>query len=595
MKKITIIMILFALFLSACQSQEPEATATPEPPTATAVLPTEEPTQESTPEPTAEVSEIDAEADMLDLTALTAHPWQWLSFTSPVEQIDVETPDRYRVLFNQDGTVQIVADCNNAAGNYTEDAGALTIAIGPATLADCTSGSLTNPFITNLGSAARTFFEDGNLYIDLMADGGTMILAPSDNTFMVATGEGDVAAPLFMDGDLVAHPWQWILFTSPVEQFDVEMPEAYLLQFNEDNTVNIVADCNNASGSFTLTTGFSIAIGPMTMAACPPESLSDQFVAYLGSAANYFYEDGNLHIDLMADGGTMTFAPASAAMSEDSATAELAGILGNLTYNGVLPDAPITLTDGIGAYEEESSGDPFVRLADHFIATGDLNGDGTEDAAAFLVDTTTGSGNFVYLVAVLDVWTAPAPLEALLIGDRTPVKSLTITGDQITTEFITHGPDDVMCCPTLKVRKEFGVENGRLAENNSEELGTVSLADLNGTNWQLVDFNLDQEPVASETEITLSINDGQISGFAGCNSYNSSITPGEDDLIQSLTVGPIAATQMLCTDELSNQETIYLDRLAKVVAWRYDFGYLSLTYRLDDDSLGELLFAPQES
>jgi hypothetical protein len=30
------------------------------------------------------------------------------------------------------------------------------------------------------------------------------------------------------------------------------------------------------------------------------------------------------------------------------------------------------------------------------------------------------------------------------------------------------------------------------------------------------------------------------------------------------------------------------------VAWRYDFGYLSLTYKQDDDILGELLFAPQE-
>ncbi len=394
---------------------------------------------------------------------------------------------------------------------------------------------------------------------------------------------------------LVAHPWQWISFTSPVEQFGLETPDRYRLLFNQDGTVEIVADCNNANGSFTLTNGFSIEIGPMTMAACPPESLSDQFVAYLGSAANYFYEDGNLHIDLMADGGTMTFAPTSTAMSDDSTAAELAGILGNLTYNGVLPNAPITLTDGIGAYEEESSGNPFVRLADHLIATGDLDGDGAEDAAAFLVDATTGSANFVYLVAVLDVWSEPAPLEALLIGDRTPVKSLTITGDQITTEFITHGPDDVMCCPTLNVRKGFGVENGRLTENSSEEMGTVSLADLNGTSWQLVDFNLDQAPVPTEAKITLSIDDGQISGFAGCNNYNSSIMPGEDDLTQSLTVGPIAVTKMLCADDIINQETTYLDRLARVVAWRYDFGYLSLTYKLADDSLGELFFAPQES
>jgi hypothetical protein len=40
---------------------------------------------------------------------------------------------------------------------------------------------------------------------------------------------------------------------------------------------------------------------------CPPESRSDQFVALLGGAAIFFFEDGNLIIDLMADGGTMIY------------------------------------------------------------------------------------------------------------------------------------------------------------------------------------------------------------------------------------------------------------------------------------------------
>jgi len=47
----------------------------------------------------------------------------------------------------------------------------------------------------------------------------------------------------------------------------------------------------------------------MTMAACPEGSLSDDFVQYLGFAAIYFFEEGDLYIDLMADGGTMRFSP----------------------------------------------------------------------------------------------------------------------------------------------------------------------------------------------------------------------------------------------------------------------------------------------
>jgi pimeloyl-ACP methyl ester carboxylesterase/heat shock protein HslJ len=113
---------------------------------------------------------------------------------------------------------------------------------------------------------------------------------------------------------LQANPWQWASFTNPVEQYAIDNPQNYVLTFNEDGSVNIIADCNNAAGSYT-TDGQSITIqvGPMTMAACPPESRSEQFVKYLGFAAIYFFRDGNLYIDLMADGGTLAFSPAGEA------------------------------------------------------------------------------------------------------------------------------------------------------------------------------------------------------------------------------------------------------------------------------------------
>ncbi|NIV29805.1 MAG: META domain-containing protein, partial [Anaerolineae bacterium] len=96
-------------------------------------------------------------------------------------------------------------------------------------------------------------------------------------------------------GDVTSYPWLWTSFTSPVEQFDVEAPENYVVTFNDDGTVNIKADCNNASGSYTVAgSNLTIEVGPMTKAACPPESRSDQFVKYLGFAARYFFEDAQL-------------------------------------------------------------------------------------------------------------------------------------------------------------------------------------------------------------------------------------------------------------------------------------------------------------
>ena len=110
------------------------------------------------------------------------------------------------------------------------------------------------------------------------------------------------------DGGLTGTVWAWNSFTNPVEQFTVEQPASYTLTFREDGTVDIKADCNNAIGSFSADdSSLEIEIGPMTMAACPPGSRSDDFVQYLGFAAIYFFEEDDLFIDLFADGGTMQF------------------------------------------------------------------------------------------------------------------------------------------------------------------------------------------------------------------------------------------------------------------------------------------------
>ena len=132
-------------------------------------------------------------------------------------------------------------------------------------------------------------------------------------------------------GALAANPWQWTSFAGPEEQFDVEMPESYLLAFHADalgasGTLNIVADCNTAMGSYTEDAGsLSVEITGMTRAMCPPESRSDQYVGYLGAAARYFFEDGMLYIDLFADGGTMAFAPADPELMADDGEGALAG------------------------------------------------------------------------------------------------------------------------------------------------------------------------------------------------------------------------------------------------------------------------------
>lgn len=279
------------------------------------------------------------------------------------------------------------------------------------------------------------------------------------------------------------------------------------------------------------------------------------------------------------------------AQPTETATADLSALLSNLTYSGILPDQTITLTEGVGNYDDDSIGQPYVVLVDHLIATGDLDSDGTEDAAAFLVDNSSGSADFVYLVAVLDIHSDPRPLEATQIGDRTPVKSLAIAEHQIISEFIGPGPGDVACCPSYHHRQVLKLQDGRLTIVSSDELGQATQADLQGSNWHLLDLNQGQEPLLPDSEITLSFDRDQVSGLSGCNEYNGSFDQGEDGLPQSLTIGPLTSTQKSCSAALDQQETDYLAKLADVITWRYDFGHLSLTYSQGDDRLGELVYS----
>ena len=282
----------------------------------------------------------------------------------------------------------------------------------------------------------------------------------------------------------------------------------------------------------------------------------------------------------------------TAAPGSTDNTAELAAILGNLSYDGLFPDESITLVDGRADYSDGSSATPYVQLLDQLIPTGDLNGDGTEDAAALLHDYSSGSGQFFFLVPVFDVYSEPAPADALIIGDRIQVKSLTIDGGQIIADLVVHGPEDPLCCPRWNVRKIFTLADGVLQESSSEDVAKISLDDLNNTSWRLLDLNYDQEPALPDTEITLRFKDGLINGSTGCNDYRSMVASGPEAL-SSLVIGPAAVTQKACTEPVMDQETAYLARLETAVSWWFDAGRLALSYPLGSNGdSGYLLFEP---
>jgi heat shock protein HslJ len=280
--------------------------------------------------------------------------------------------------------------------------------------------------------------------------------------------------------------------------------------------------------------------------------------------------------------------PAGSALASTGLTVDA---LANATYSGIYEE-PIQLTAGV--YEGEpfvagSSTRPRVTLIDDLIARGDLNGDGVGDAAVLLVENSGSSGVFTYLAVVVDQAGQPVNAETTLIGDRVQIKSMVIQSGQVILELVTQGPDDPFCCATLKLRATFELQGDQLVEAGVDELGTVSLQDLNGTSWVLADFDFDRQPVLPTPFITAEFSDGQIDGSAGCNSYSATIT---GDGPQALTIGPATATKKACPDPILNQETQYRAALSNVSQWSYLAGRLAFTYQDDSGSIETLMFEP---
>lgn len=101
--------------------------------------------------------------------------WQWVYTRYNNDQKTVPAkPVNYTLRFTKDGQVNVKADCNQKSGTYVLEGKKLTIKLVMSTMAACEPGSLEDEFVRNLTAATISFFKDGDLYLDLTADTGTM-------------------------------------------------------------------------------------------------------------------------------------------------------------------------------------------------------------------------------------------------------------------------------------------------------------------------------------------------------------------------------------------------------------------------------------
>lgn len=220
--------------------------------------------------------------------ALTATGWLWQQTQmKDSDLIRPSQPGNYHLRFREDGTLAIQADCNQAQGRYEIEEHRLHIELGPMTLMACGETSLGDRFLANLNGANGYHVQDGNLFIDLRLDSGTMKFSPQNP-------------------ELVGTHWQVTGYNNGRGALEgVRDGPKLHLTFGAGGNLAGSAGCNQFTASFA-TNGDRITIGPAlsTRIFCQdPPGVMEQETAFLTALpkASRFEQTGDRLEIRMAD------------------------------------------------------------------------------------------------------------------------------------------------------------------------------------------------------------------------------------------------------------------------------------------------------
>lgn len=110
--------------------------------------------------------------------ALVGPVWQWVQtqYNNDTKAIP-SRPENYTVQFAADGTVKVRADCNRkGGGRYAGKEQQIAIEITHSIKATCPDDSLEAQFVRDLTGGVIWFLKEGDLYLDIHYDTGTMRL-----------------------------------------------------------------------------------------------------------------------------------------------------------------------------------------------------------------------------------------------------------------------------------------------------------------------------------------------------------------------------------------------------------------------------------
>jgi heat shock protein HslJ len=109
--------------------------------------------------------------------AVVGPVWQWTqTLHNDDRKATPDNPENYTVQFLEDGTISVKADFNQKGGTYSISAVGkkISIEISHSTMAACPEVSFEGEFVKGLVASELFFIKNGDLYMDLKYDTGTM-------------------------------------------------------------------------------------------------------------------------------------------------------------------------------------------------------------------------------------------------------------------------------------------------------------------------------------------------------------------------------------------------------------------------------------
>lgn len=168
MKKIVILTLLSTLLASCSQDSDPQQTAvadtTPAAPEAEVQAPAEEKATEKA-------------------ATLGGSSWRLVQIMSMDDNTyKPDDPSRYTLSFGTDGSMNVLADCNQGKGTWVSESGS-RLQFGPiaATMAMCPPESLHDRYLSQFEWVRSYVMKDGHLFLATMADGSIIEFEPASD------------------------------------------------------------------------------------------------------------------------------------------------------------------------------------------------------------------------------------------------------------------------------------------------------------------------------------------------------------------------------------------------------------------------------